>query len=269
MKILRVACIQNNAGKNTEGNLQFVRRALKEAVKRKVKLAALPEMFYWRGPSDEMDGIARKVSPSVLREMRDFARRNKISILLGSLLEPAAGKKYYNASYLISEKGTLAAHYRKIHLFDIDLKQLSLKESEKIARGNQIVSGSVWGISSGLSVCYDLRFPELYRKLSQSGAKILFVPANFTYTTGQAHWETLLRARAIENQAFVIAPGQCGTHPTTKVRSYGNSLIIDPWGKILMRGSTSRQELIVADLHLDAQEELREAFPVLKHRRLA
>ncbi len=258
-----------SAGTDWEKNWRAAKRALEKASRQGARLIALPEFFYWRGPSEDLARTASEGSPVVLKEARMFARKKHCAVLLGSLLERSSHpRKFYNTSYLISEKGTLAAKYRKIHLFDTDLKPVRSRESKTIARGRHIVSGKVWGIRCGLSVCYDLRFPELYRKLSKTGAKIFFIPANFTYTTGLAHWETLLKARAIENQAFMIAPAQTGVHPSTGIRSFGNSRIIDPWGRVLAGGPAASAAIVTADLNFRGQEALRKSFPVLCHRRL-
>lgn len=237
-----------------------------QALALKARLIALPEMFCWRGPSRQLPQIASQVTPLVLEEFQRFARQRKTAVLLGSLLEPAPGGKFYNTSVLISESGKIAAHYRKIHLFDNRLKKAESRESRHIARGRKVVTGKVWGICVGLAVCYDLRFPELFRQLAGKGARIIFLPANFTFETGKAHWEILLRARAIENLVFIVAPAQTGIHPSTRLRSFGTSLMVDPWGKILQKGSLTREQVLIADLDLTRQTILRKVFPVLRHR---
>ncbi len=266
----RVANIQNNAGDNWEKNILHIHQQIKAAAKKKVKLVALPEVFYFRGHPKNLPFLARELSPFAIKVFKAAAKKFKIAILLGSLIEPSAKKKlYYNTSYLISEKGRVAAKYRKIHLFDIRLKgKVKISESDHVTPGNKLVTGSVWGIRMGLAVCYDLRFPELFRRLTKRGSRIIFLPANFTEATGVALWEVLLRARAIENQAFIIAPGQTGIHPHNKIKSYGNSMIVDPWGTVLSRGSRSKQELLIADLDLGYQNRLRKGFPVLDHRKI-
>ncbi len=276
-KSLRIACLQTNAGSDWEKNLSLIRRRLRRLLRRRLErplrypidCVALPEMFYWRGPSSDLRRVA-EASKKVVREFRQLARQTGVAFLLGSLLT-ASGKKgkFYNTSFLISEKGKIAGRYQKIHLFNIGLKgKITARESRHILPGKKIVTGSVSGIRCGLTVCYDLRFPELFRHLAARGVEIIFVPANFTYFTGQAHWETLLRARAIENQAFIVAPAQIGVHPTTGIRSFGTSLIIDPWGSVLARGSRTQEETVTARLDLAQLRSLRRSFPVLSHRRL-
>ena len=269
MKKLRVSLIQNNATEDWEKNLSKIDQLLARAVQKKSKIIALPETFYYRGSSQHYQTLAKHLTPFVLDRYQKLAKKKRVSILLGSVFEYIKNsKKFYNTSYLISESGRLAAKYRKIHLFDNALKGASVQESKHLEHGKRIITAKMAGTKVGLSVCYDLRFPELYRKLSKAGAKILFVPANFTKVTGEVHWEVLLRARAIENQAFVLAPGQIGKHPSTKIMSFGESMVVDPWGTVLARGSQRKEEIITVDIDLDLPRRLKRVFPVLNHRRL-
>lgn len=263
MNRLKAACLQMNATAHLEENLQLAESLLDQAASKKAKFAALPENFSWRGPSKDL-GFYTKKTPQIIAFFEKLAHRMKIAVLLGSVPETASGGRCYNTSVLISEKGKVAASYRKIHLFGIALKKIKTDEASHVRPGKTPVLGKISGIPVGLSVCYDLRFPELYRHLTFRGARILTVPANFTAFTGKFHWEVLLRARAVENQAFVIAPGLTGISPSNKIQSYGNSLIIDPWGTILARGSFGRNECLVTDLDLGNQARLRKEFPVLK-----
>ena len=214
--------------------------------------------------------LAREVSPKVILEFQRRARQSGCAFLLGSLIEASSRhrRQFYNTSILISEKGKVVGRYRKIHLFENDLPSLRIREAKHIVPGKEVVFGKIWGIRSGLAICYDLRFPELFRKLVFQGCRIFFVPANFTYVTGEKHWEVLARARAIENLSFVIAPAQVGVHPESGIRSFGKSLILNPWGEVLAQGTTQREEVIYADLDLKFQEKLRRQFPVLRHRTL-
>lgn len=262
---LRVACVQVSASDNLQKNIIRLRNLIAQALEKKPSLIAFPENFLWRGSSKDLARIAAE-TPVIIRDFCALARDSQTAFLLGSLLEPAPRGKVYNTSFLISEKGKVAARYRKIHLFQIGLAKVKTDEGRHVTRGSQSVTAKVLGQTAGLSICYDLRFPELFRGLAAKGANLLFVPANFTYTTGLAHWEVLLRARAVENQSFVIAPAQTGISPSSKIRSFGTSLIIDPWGKVIARASKGREEVICADLNLKAQKALRKAFPVLKHR---
>lgn len=268
MQKLRVAIIQNDAKQDWQSNFDFILKTLQKAKKKKPHFIALPETFYYRGSARSFAKLAKEVTPYVLSELKAFAKKSRISILAGSVLEKSSSKKFYNTSYLISNQGRIAAKYRKIHLFYNKIPGAAVDETKHHCSGRKTVVGNVQGVKLGLSVCYDLRFPELYRELVKKGSQVLLVPANFTHKTGEAHWEELLRARAIENQAFVIAPGQVGRHPQTKILSFGRSLIIDPWGKVIARGSKSRQEIVFASLDLAFQRQLRRKFPVLQHRKI-
>lgn len=265
---MRVSCIQNNAGKDLSSNLSRISHLVAQAARKKPSLIALPETCVWRGPSEELRPIA-EMAPRLLKDFRSMAFKHRIAILVGSLMESRKGAgKFFNTSYLINRGGEIAAIYRKIHLFDIKLSgRVDIRESRHIQAGDRIVTAKLGGIKAGLSICYDLRFPELYRCLVDRGAQLAFVPANFTYETGKAHWECLLRARAIENQMFIIAPAQAGINPGNKVRSFGTSLIIDPWGNVLARGSLTKEAVITADLDFKGQSKLRRQFPVLRHRK--
>lgn len=266
---MHVAVIQNDAAADWKKNFKDLDRLVQKALQKNPHLIALPEMFIWRGPARQLHEIAHQVTPLIVRHFCKLAREKKTGFLLGSVLEPSGiRKKYYNTSILINEMGKIACRYRKIHLFDSKIKHATTQESQHIHPGKKIVLGKVWGIPVGLSVCYDLRFPELYRALSARGALLLFVPSNFTHRTGKVHWEVLLRARAIENLAFVAAPGQSGTHPASNIRSFGSSLIVNFWGQVLKRASQNRPEVIHGILDFRAQRGMRKVFPTLSHRRL-
>lgn len=269
-RYLRLACIQNNAGSDWKKNLIRVNDLVKKALRYKVELIAFPETFCARESHDQSSSMAHEVTPRIIWHFCDLAKKNQVAFLLGSVTETSPQKtRFYNTSILISETGRIAARYRKIHLFDIKLKgRVVNRESKWIFPGRRIETGRVWGMRMGLTVCYDLRFPELFRRLVGQGARLVFVPANFTETTGKDHWEVLLRARAIENQIFVVAPGQVGIHPVSKIPSFGTSLVIDPWGRVLARGSQKREEILIAQLDFSFQDRLRREFPVLRHRRL-
>ncbi len=266
MRRLRIACIQVSASANLPKNLQRIQTLTQRALKKKPQLIAFPENFCWRGSAESLPVIA-DAAGAILDLFCEIARKHKTYLLLGSLIERASKPgKYFNTSFLISPEGRVCAKYRKIHLFSIGLANVKTNEAAHIHRGAQPVAAKIQGVKMGLSICYDLRFPELYRKLTSLGAKVLLVPSNFTYVTGKAHWEVLLKARAIENQAFVIAPAQSGVSPSNKIKSFGTSLVIDPWGKVLARGPKAGESVLFADLDLRAQAELRTRFPVLRHR---
>lgn len=265
-----MACLQISAGSDWRHNLDLVRKLVREALRRKAQLIALPETFYYRGSARRLKYLACEVTPPILREFKKLAADHHAAFLLGSMYEQSPRRnKYFNTSILISERGKIVARYRKIHLFDISLKDKAVfRESRHIAPGSHVASGKIWGIPVGLTICYDLRFPELFRALSRRGSRIIFVPSNFTYATGKVHWEVLLRARAIENQVFIVAPAQTGRNPETGIRSFGTSLVIDPWGTVLARGACGRQGVVMASLDFHSLDQLRRSFPVLKHRQL-
>ncbi len=266
-KKIRITCIQINAGANIQKNIVNLENLLGTAFKKKPDIIALPENFIWRGSSEKL-GEAALATKEILSGFKSKARKHKTAFLLGSLIESSGtSHKYYNTAYWVSSSGIISAAYRKIHLFDVELsKDLTVQESKHILHGRKPVVVSEKGVISGLSICYDLRFPELYRRLTHLGAQILFVPANFTRETGKAHWKVLLRARAIENQCFVVAPAQVGKNPSNEITSYGHSLMVDPWGQVLFEGSGASQEVLTADADFSLQERVRRVLPALRHR---
>ncbi|MSR77566.1 MAG: carbon-nitrogen hydrolase family protein [Candidatus Omnitrophica bacterium] len=266
---LKVSCIQMAAGENWKSNLDRSLRFAGKALAAKPDVIVLPENFLWRGASERLKEAACHGSVVGLSLFQTFAKCYRTPILLGSLVMPSPVKqRYFNMSILLSKTGSIEASYQKIHLFDVNLPKIKIRESRHFIPGKQVSDGNVKGVRCGLSVCYDLRFPELYRKLAERGCRVVFVPANFTHPTGQAHWEVLLRARAIENQMFVVACGQVGVHPSSGIRSYGNSMIIDPWGRVLARMDDHEEGILTVKLDLKSQLKLRKQFPVLTHRRL-
>lgn len=241
----------------------FVRRA----ADRGAALVVLPEVFLWRGRHlKEPDQVETIPGPTTQR-LQDLVGELGIHLLAGSFLEKSDEARAYNTSLLLGPHGDILARYRKIHLFDVDIPgQVRMKESDSMKPGDEIVTADTPLGRVGLSVCYDLRFPELYRRLTYKGAEVVSVPSAFTFPTGEAHWEALLRARAIENQVYVIAPNQIGKN-VYGFADYGNSMIIDPWGKILARAA-SRECCITAEIDLDYLDTVRKELPCLAHQRL-
>jgi len=189
------------------------------------------------------------------------AKKHKVTILAGSICEHIPGKnKVYNTSVLIDARGVVAAKYRKNHLFDALVGGTNIKESQHFCAGRRMAAARVGSWTVGLTICYDLRFPELYQKYRKAGAHALCVPSAFTKITGQAHWETLLRARAIENLCYVLAPNQIGKDGRG-IANYGNSMIVDPWGKVLARASGDKEEIIFADLDQKTLKDRRRTLP--------
>jgi predicted amidohydrolase len=232
------------------------------------KLIALPEMFNLYGRFEPIVAAAEPIPGPTSERLRDWARRFSVHLVGGSFAVTDEGTgKARNTSLLIAPDGEITARYAKIHLFDIDLGgQVTSKESEWIAPGDResLVDTDLGRF--GQAICYDLRFPELFRRLSASGAEVIVVPSAFTYATGKDHWEILVRARAIENQCFVIAANQCG-EPAPGMRTYGHSLIVDPWGTVLA-SLNDDEGFALAQIDLDALARLRSQLPALAHRRL-
>lgn len=265
-KKIMVSLIQMDSGSDKEKNISSAEKFLNQAVSKGSKFILFPETFNYRGDFDKLNDIAETIPGPSLSIFIEIARRHKVWILAGSLYEKIRGsKKVYNSSVLIGSDGKVKAVYRKIHLFGVLLKEKKIFESKIYLSGKEPLIVSAVGFKVGLSICYDLRFPELYRGYSASGAKVLCVPSSFTEVTGKAHWEVLLRARAVENQCFVLAPNQCGVG-LSGVKTYGNSMIVDPWGKVIARASSSRQEIISAELNFTRLDKVRKNLPALKHK---
>jgi len=264
---MRVAAVQLNSTNDKDRNLETARRLVREAAAAGAELVALPEKWNMLAPPAELEAGAEELEGGVSTEAaRGWAREHGIHVLAGSIGERVAGAdRLFNTSALIDPSGALIAVYRKIHMFDVEVGGVTYRESEAEQPGDEIVTAAAGAVEIGLSVCYDLRFPELYRILAVRGARLITVPSAFTLATGRDHWEVLLRARAIENQAFVLAPNQVGEAPPHYV-SYGRSMIVDPWGVVLAQAA-DRENVIVADLDLERQAALRESLPSLANRR--
>jgi predicted amidohydrolase len=251
-------------------NLAAAVAFVEQAAERGASLVALPENFAYLRREGAPIACAQGLEGEIVGRLRALARRLRVRILGGTFPEAAPDDgRVFNTSVLVSPAGEIEAVYRKIHLFDVDLADRGggvYRESAAIAPGKEVVVAQTPEAVVGLSVCYDLRFPELYRALAARGAQILAVPSAFTPETGKDHWEVLLRARAIENQAFVLAPAQCGRHDAARA-SHGRSLVIDPWGRVLAQGG-DRPCLVVADCDLAELAEIRARLPALEHRRL-
>ena len=263
------AAIQMNAGPDKPANLERAERLVRVGAARGANLVALPEVFNWRGKRNEQAAAAETLDGQSLTLMSRLARELQIHIVAGSITEQVASdSRCYNTSVLIGPDGKQLAVYRKIHLFDVDLPgRVTVRESDAKLAGADVVTAVTPLGAIGLSICYDLRFPELYRRLTFAGAQILSVPSAFTFPTGEAHWEPLIRARAIENQAYVIAPAQFGPN-IYGYSDYGNSMIVDPWGRVLARAA-DQEGVVVAPIDLEYQDRVRRELPALKHARRA
>jgi len=263
---MRVAAVQLNSTADKARNLGAAEALVNAAAADGAELVALPEKWNLLAPGEELVAGAEPLDGPSLTAARGWARALGIHLLAGSISERAGdGEKPFNASVLIGPGGEDLAVYRKIHMFDVDTGGVSYRESAHEQPGAEIVTAPVGDLIAGLTICYDLRFPELHRILAVRGARLLTVPAAFTSTTGRDHWEVLLRARAIENAVFVLAPGQVGKAPP-HFDCYGRSAIIDPWGVVLAT-APDEECFIVADLDLAAQERVRESLPALANRR--
>jgi predicted amidohydrolase len=262
------AAIQMSADSDKAANLERAARLIRGAVAHGATLIALPETFNWRGKRGAEAAAAETVEGESVALMARLARELNVHIVAGSITERIPGQeKTYNTSVMLGPDGAQMGVYRKIHLFDIDLPgRVTVKESASREPGAEVVCIASTLGAVGLSICYDLRFPELYRRLAFAGAKILIVPACFTFPTGEAHWESLLRARAIENQCYIIAPAQVGTN-VHGYQDYGNSMIIDPWGRVLGRAS-DQEGVVTAAIDLHYLDRVRNELPALIHAKL-
>jgi len=263
------AVVQMASGTRRETNLERAAALVHEAASRGASLVVLPEVFAWRGPRAEEAEHAEPVPGPSTDAMADVARATGVHLLMGSILEQSAGeRRTFNTTCLLSPSGELLARYRKIHLFDVDLPgRVTVRESDARAPGDEVVVAPTPLGVLGLSICYDLRFPELYRRQVKAGAEVLLVPSAFTFTTGSAHWEVLCRARAVENQCYLIAPDQTGTSPHG-FADYGDSLIADPWGRVLARAGDG-EAIVTAEIDRAYLARVRRELPCLTHARLA
>lgn len=269
LQSVRVACIQLTSGPDIAANLALIAPQLAAARQQGATLIALPENTVCMAGDDATRRAA--AHPEAQHPALPFfaaqAQQLAAWILAGSLWIKREDGKHYNRSYLFAPNGSVAATYDKIHLFDATLaKGEHYRESDTVAPGNRAVLAETPFGRIGLTICYDLRFGKLYRDLAQAGASMMTVPAAFTVPTGEAHWHSLLRARAIENACFVIAPAQCGTHAGGR-RTFGHSLIIDPWGTILAEAGDT-PTIITAELNLADIDRVRQMLPSLRHDRI-
>jgi predicted amidohydrolase len=267
---MRVAAVQLNSTADVARNLEVAEGLVRGAAADGAELVALPEKWnVLGGPTALIEGAESLEGPTIAAAS-SWARELGIHLVAGSIAERVEGQeKLFNTSALIGPDGELRAHYRKIHMFDVDVGGVSYRESAHEQGGEEIVTVALddaepWVII-GMTVCYDLRFPELYRILAAKGATVTTVPSAFTFETGKDHWAVLIRARAIENQAFVIAPNQIGEAPP-HFRSYGHSMIVDPWGDVLAE-APDEECFVVADLDPERLERIRTTLPSLANRR--
>jgi predicted amidohydrolase len=262
---VRVAAVQLTSTPDTERNLTVVDALARAAADAGAELVALPELFHRWGSAAELRAGAETLDGPSLTWARSLAAERGIWLLAGSIVERGAGDALHNTSCLVDPAGEIVATYRKIHLFDVDVPGATHRESATITAGRDVVVADAGPLRLGLATCYDLRFPELFRAHLDRGASAVVLPSAFTAATGKDHWEPLLRARAIENQVFVIAPDQRGSS-TERLHWHGRSMIVDPWGVVLAQ-APDRDCWIAAELDLAAQARVRATLPSGTHRR--
>ena len=280
---MRVGAIQTTAGPDRQDNLEAATLLVDEAVAAGATFVVLPEYFSVAGSPSFLLSHAESLHGPTVTWASALARHHGIHLVAGSFPErppgsggtPAGGDRLSNTSCMIGPDGTTEAVYRKIHLFDVDLDGTTFRESATMAPGDELVVASLEqdppgdrpASVVGLSICYDLRFPEPYRILALRGATVLVVPSAFTAATGPAHWELLLRARAVENEAFVIGAGQVGDLPPGMPACHGHTMVVDPWGTVIAERTDPTPGIVLAELDMSRVQRVRTELPVLAHRR--
>ena len=268
---MRAAVIQLSSQDDVALNLSRVGHWVAQAAAAGAELVTLPENFAFMGEEAHKRELAERLDGAfpgpILSALGQAAQANRVWLLGGGMPEKSDDPaRPYNTSVLLDPQGAIAATYRKVHLFDVSLPDgTSLRESAATSAGGEPVTAEVSGVRFGLSICYDVRFPELYRRLVEQGARVVTVPSAFTLTTGKDHWHALLRARAMENQVYVLAPAQHGKHPRGRL-TYGKSIVVDPWGEVVAQCSEG-EGFALARLDFDYQDRVRNALPALLHRR--
>jgi predicted amidohydrolase len=262
---MRAAVVQMNSTAEVARNLEVAERLVRDAARAGADLVVLPEKWNLLGDGAALRAGAEPLDGGSISAARGWASELGLVLVAGSFAERGEGERAFNTSVLIGADGEIVATYRKIHMFDVDVGGVSYRESENEEAGEEVVVAEAGGIEIGMSVCYDIRFPELYRILAVRGARAFTVPSAFTLHTGRDHWEVLMRARAIENQAFVVAADQFGQAPP-HYDSYGRSMIVDPWG-VVLAVAPDGDAVATAELDLAAQERVRRSLPSLANRR--
>ena len=265
MKLI-IGCAQLTSGDDQKANLVAAERAICELAGRGARLIMLPEHFPFIGPDHLRQKYAEPLASAFwLPRIRELCQQLDVFIHIGSFLERSE-RRIHNTGVVVGPDGELRAVYRKIHLFDVEIPGgMTYRESAVITAGSEVVTFAIDEFVFGMATCYDLRFPELFRRLAAQGANVLLVPAAFTLQTGRDHWEVLLRARAIENLCWVAAAGQWGTAPLQHVL-FGRSMVVNPWGLVVTQAPDG-PAAITAELDLQALQEIRTRFPALNHRR--
>jgi predicted amidohydrolase len=264
---MKIALIQMTSSSDVATNLKYVTSKIREAAALGASFILTPENsdFMIDGAERKISGAYDELSHPFIPAIKELAKELNITILLGSIAIKIGEGRLNNRSYMFSSSGDILASYNKIHLFDVDLPTgESRRESDMITAGDKTVLVDAGFAKIGMTICYDIRFPDLFRGLAKAGAEILTVPSAFTVPTGEMHWEVLLRARAIENGAFVIAPAQCGTHDGGR-KTYGHSMVVDPWGKVIAEAGTE-PTILYAEIDKKEIAHFRQAIPSLNHK---
>ena len=257
---MKVAAVQLKCSSEQSDNFSRAAALIRSAAQQGAELVVLPELFASLGRTSHMREVAEPLDGPTLAWAQSAAQVNNCALIAGSFIE-RDGDALFNTSVAVGADGSLLGRYRKIHLFDVDIEGARSKESDTFSSGTDPVVVDINGLSVGLTICYDLRFPELFRAEADQGADIIVVPAAFTATTGRDHWELLLRARAVENQTMIIAAAQWGTSPDG-IDRYGHSLIIDAWGRVLADAGPSDDTIIVAEFDASLQADIRKRMPL-------
>jgi deaminated glutathione amidase len=265
---MKAAAVQLNSGADVEANIVAADEQVRAAAAAGATLIVLPEKWTVMGTPEDLRAGAQPLDASAISWARATAAELKLDLVAGSIAERVEGReKLSNASVHVGPDGEIKAVYRKLHMFDVEIEGKRYRESDTDEAGEEVVVSELDdGTKLGMSICYDLRFPELFRVLALRGARIVVLPAAFTLPTTRDHWEALIRARAIENQVFVVAANQVGEHPGGH-HSGGSSLIVDPWGTVLARADGEQPGHIVAELDFEQQDDVRERVPLFSHRR--
>lgn len=264
IKQFKIALCQNKPGYDKNKNVESAVRMITKAGKNNAKLILLPEIFYYPYEIDLIKNIAEDNRETLIR-LRETAKRNKVYLCTGSIAEKI-NNRIYNKSYLVNPEGDIILEYCKSHLFDVNLPHLKVEESKIFSYGNKVSVVSTELAKIGILICYDIRFPEMARKLMLLGSEIILVPAAFNNITGPAHWHVMFRARAIENQVY-IASASPARNKKSKYKAYGHSMVVDPWGKVVTEAGIG-EEIIYAMIDPEVMNKTRIELPLTKHRRL-
>ncbi len=260
---MKIALLQFCADSDKAANLSKALTLSREAIEGGAEFILLPEIFNFRGDSRNKELFTKateKIPGPTTDAFVPLAKKHHVSFLLGSILEKAPQSLAYNTSVFIGPRGTISAKYRKIHLFDARIGDKMIRESDCFRPGTRPATVKIGEFRAGLSICYDLRFPGLYQNYARKGVEILTVPSCFTKKTGEAHWETLLRARAIENLSYVLAPAQVGMD-ARGLQAYGHSMIVSPWGEVIACGSAEKEEIIFGEIDIEEVNKARSILP--------